>query len=53
MGEKADSEIKLVLEDGSMLVMQGDCQRTWTHEIKKEPETKGERISLTFRTVRV
>jgi alkylated DNA repair dioxygenase AlkB len=42
---------RLVLEDGSMLVMTNDCQKTWTHEIGKEPGTS-ERVSLTFRTVR-
>lgn len=44
--------IDLDLEDGSMLLMFGDCQRTWTHEIKKDHTVKGERLSLTFRCVR-
>lgn len=39
-------------EHGSLLIMYGDCQRTWTHEIKKQPDVQGQRISLTFRSVR-
>lgn len=53
----ADSEVRVTLEDGSLLLMYGDCQRSWTHEIRKEFDANGspitgERISLTFRTVR-
>ncbi len=52
LGGTAKQEIKLSLADGSLLLMFGDCQKTWTHEIKKEPGLDGERISLTFRCVR-
>ncbi|KAG6914998.1 hypothetical protein DXG01_014012 [Tephrocybe rancida] len=37
------------LESGSLVVMQGDTQRFWKHEIPKEPKVKEGRISLTFR----
>lgn len=53
IGGSAKNEIKLPLRDGSLLLMFGDCQKTWTHEIKKEPGADAERISLTFRCVRV
>lgn len=43
---------ELALEDGSALIMYGDCQKTWTHEIKKDHSVTGERISLTFRMVK-
>lgn len=52
MGGSAKTEIKLPLRDGSLLLMFGDCQKTWTHEIKKEPSADAERISLTFRCVK-
>lgn len=52
MGGSAKEEVRLSLEDGSLLLMYGDCQKTWTHEIRKDPTTTGERISLTFRSVR-
>lgn len=53
MGRSRQDIIDLVLPDGSMLVMCGDMQRTWTHEIKKTQEPTGERLSLTFRRVKV
>ncbi|KAG9016095.1 hypothetical protein FRB93_011569 [Tulasnella sp. JGI-2019a] len=39
------------LANGSLLVMQGDTQKNWHHEIPKESKktVKGGRISLTFR----
>lgn len=44
--------VKVTLTNGSVLVMQGSCQRDWTHAIPKET-SGGDRISLTFRTVEV
>ena len=51
----AADEVRLDLAHGSIMVMLGDCQRTWTHEIRKaaRAEDAGERVSLTFRTVHV
>ncbi|KAG8982158.1 hypothetical protein FRC05_000300 [Tulasnella sp. 425] len=40
---------KWVLANGSLLVMQGDTQRNWKHEIPKELKVTQGRISLTFR----
>ncbi|KAK0569049.1 hypothetical protein OC861_001291 [Tilletia horrida] len=40
---------KETLANGSLLVMQGDTQELYTHEIPKEPKVKDLRISLTFR----
>ncbi|GLB37902.1 putative 2OG-Fe(II) oxygenase superfamily protein [Lyophyllum shimeji] len=37
------------LEPGSLVVMQGDTQKFWKHEIPKEFKVKDGRISLTFR----
>ncbi|KAF8577193.1 hypothetical protein K439DRAFT_1418431 [Ramaria rubella] len=39
----------LVLQRGSLLIMQGDTQKNWKHEIPKEPSIKEGRISVTFR----
>ncbi len=52
VGGRKKDEIALELEPGSLLVMHGDCQDTWTHEIRKTEDDVGERISLTFRSVR-
>lgn len=40
VGEKR----KWVLENGSLLVMQGDVQKLYTHEIPKEAKVKEPRI---------
>lgn len=37
------------LENGSLLVMQGDVQKEWYHEVPKEGRIKEGRISVTFR----
>jgi len=42
---------KLILQNGSLLIMQGDTQKYWKHEIPKEPKVKEGRISLTFRQI--
>ena len=39
------------LEGGSLLVMQGDTQRYWHHQVAKTAKPVGERINLTFRTI--
>jgi len=41
--------LRKVLGNGSLLVMQGDTQNNWKHEVPKEPKVKQGRISLTFR----
>lgn len=46
-------KLQFTPQHGSLLIMYGDCQRTWTHEIKKDPKVNGQRISMTFRSVRV
>ena len=43
--------IKLLIEDGSLLVMKGKTQHFWQHSIPKRLKVKQRRINLTFRTV--
>lgn len=39
------------IEDGSLLVMQGDCQKEWYHEIPKEKKiTTGRIVSVCGRS---
>jgi alkylated DNA repair dioxygenase AlkB len=40
---------KLVLESGSLLLMQGPTQRCWQHGVPKERSACGPRVNLTFR----
>lgn len=42
---------KLILEPGSLLIMKGEMQHFWLHQIPKTKRDIGERINLTFRTI--
>ncbi|MFD2552502.1 alpha-ketoglutarate-dependent dioxygenase AlkB family protein [Bizionia sediminis] len=42
---------KLVLESGSLLVMSGEMQHYWLHQIPKTKKNIGARINLTFRHI--
>ena len=42
---------KLLLEHGSLLIMKGEMQQYWLHQIPKTKKEIGERINLTFRTI--
>ncbi|MEM7486883.1 MAG: alpha-ketoglutarate-dependent dioxygenase AlkB [Bacteroidota bacterium] len=43
---------KLLLEHGSLLLMKGETQHHWHHQIAKTAKKIGERINLTFRVIR-
>ncbi|MDQ7918554.1 alpha-ketoglutarate-dependent dioxygenase AlkB [Mesonia sp. MT50] len=43
---------KLLLENGSLLLMKGTTQHYWKHEIPKTKKHVGERINLTFRIIK-
>lgn len=42
---------KLLLQHGSLLLMQGATQHHWLHQIPKTAKPIGERINLTFRVI--
>ncbi len=42
---------KILLEHGSLLLMQGETQHRWLHQIPKTAKPIGERINLTFRVI--
>jgi alkylated DNA repair dioxygenase AlkB len=44
---------KVLLEKGSLLVMLGETQKYWQHEIPKMATIKEPRISLTFRSMKI
>ena len=46
-----DQKHKLLLEHGSLLIMKGDMQHHWVHQIPKTKKAIGERINLTFRYI--
>ncbi len=43
---------KMLLEHGSLLLMQGVTQHHWQHQIAKTSKKIGERINLTFRVIK-
>jgi alkylated DNA repair dioxygenase AlkB len=47
----SDQKHKLILEHGSLLLMKGEMQHFWLHQISKTKREIGERINLTFRTI--
>lgn len=51
---KSDHKQKqhVLLEDGSILVMKGDLQHHWQHQVAKSAKVKGTRINLTFRMIK-
>ena len=44
--------VSIDLENGSLLIMQGDTQRFWKHQVPKTKRTVKPRINLTFRCIR-
>ena len=50
---KTNKDIKeqIILNHGSFLLMQGETQHFWLHQIPKSQKNMGERINLTFRLV--
>jgi len=45
-------KIELKLTHGSLLIMQGELQHFWQHQIPKTSQNITERINLTFRTIK-
>lgn len=44
-------KVKLNLEHGSLLLMKGETQHHWLHQIPKTKKEVGKRINLTFRII--
>lgn len=44
-------KIDLELTDGSLLIMKGEVQHFWQHQVPKTSKTVGEKINLTFRVI--
>ncbi|MGS2719278.1 alpha-ketoglutarate-dependent dioxygenase AlkB family protein [Paraglaciecola aestuariivivens] len=42
---------KITLNSGSLLIMQGNTQNYWKHEVPKSTKALGPRINLTFRRI--
>ena len=49
---KPELKHKLILESGSLLIMKGETQHNWLHQIPKTKKNVGARINLTFRIIK-
>lgn len=47
-----DEKHQILLEHGSLLIMKGDFQHHWKHQIPKETRVLHPRINLTFRSIK-
>lgn len=47
-----DEKRKIILENGSLLLMKGATQHFWLHQIPKTKKEVGQRINLTFRVIK-
>ena len=45
-------KIEVELSHGSLLIMQGELQHFWQHQVPKTAKPVGERINLTFRVIK-
>jgi alkylated DNA repair dioxygenase AlkB len=49
---KTKEKIEIELTHGSLLIMQGELQHYWQHQVPKTSKVVGERINLTFRVIK-
>lgn len=49
---KTKEKLEIELTHGSLLIMQGELQHYWQHQVPKTNKAIGERINLTFRFIR-
>ncbi|WP_339659739.1 alpha-ketoglutarate-dependent dioxygenase AlkB family protein [Croceibacter atlanticus] len=49
---ETNERVEIVLQHGSLLVMQGELQHYWKHQIPKTKKPINERVNLTFRVIK-
>lgn len=49
--KETNEKVCIELESGSVILMGGDCQKNWKHEIPKRKKVQNPRINLTFRSI--
>lgn len=49
---KTKEKLEIELTHGSLLIMQGELQHYWQHQVTKSNKIVGERINLTFRIIK-
>lgn len=48
---KTNEKLEIELSHGSLLIMEGELQHFWQHQVPKTSKPIGERINLTFRLI--
>lgn len=46
------NKVEILLRNGSLLIMKGECQTYWKHALPKAMRVREERINLTFRNIK-
>ena len=49
--DKPEEKMEFELEHGTLLIMRGETQHYWQHQVPKTSRPTGERINLTFRKI--
>ena len=49
---KTKKKVEIELTHGSLLIMKGELQHYWQHQVPKTKKPVGERINLTFRVIK-
>jgi alkylated DNA repair dioxygenase AlkB len=49
---ETNERIDIPLKHGSLLIMQGELQHFWQHQVPKTKKVNSERINLTFRVIK-
>jgi alkylated DNA repair dioxygenase AlkB len=47
-----NAKVSVALSNGSLLVMQGETQHNWLHQVPKTSKEAGQRINITFRDIK-
>ena len=50
--KETNERIDIVLQHGSLLIMKGELQHFWKHQIPKSKKVNQERVNLTFRVIK-
>lgn len=50
--KETNERIDILLKHGSLLIMQGELQHFWKHQIPKSKKVNQERVNLTFRVIK-
>ncbi|GAA4230617.1 alpha-ketoglutarate-dependent dioxygenase AlkB [Postechiella marina] len=48
---ETNEKVEIVLKHGSLLIMMGELQHYWKHQVPKTKKVQAERVNLTFRVI--